>query len=222
DRKYGLLCEYPAGATLQTDLEPKSALKTSYAMANAIADLQRSGLSHGRIERTSWTRDEEGILNLHGFSRLSRLGDHMAQQKDLADVQGLIQAHLEYTTLTNLKNAVGAATDAQGLRELLANELLREQHRAQLNRSGEMTVLDRFNRSVTLTHPLGFAQLTLSYSGTYFVARQVSGEVFMNNKPLQNEQPLLRACVITLGAKERKFHERYAMSWEQSSPEIIQ
>lgn len=79
DGKYGLLYEYHESATLQPDREPKAALKTSFAMANAIADLQRAGLSHGRIERTSWSRDAEGILNLHGFSRDSKLDDKTAQ-----------------------------------------------------------------------------------------------------------------------------------------------
>jgi len=218
----GLLCEHPPGAALILESSLNAWLKTSFAMANAICDLHKQQLTHGNILQRSWSRDEEGILNLHSFSRASKLNAPEHQQADLLAVKGLISSIRGVAVPMPLLGAIQSAETAETLKNLLAGELLRDQHRGQLLFGGTVTVLDRSNRSLALTHPLGFAALTLTYTGTSFVASVVSGEVLVNNVVLQPLQALPGACVLALGYKERKFQERFFLSWEQSSPEIVQ
>lgn len=220
--KYGLLCEHPPGPALAMENTLNPWLKTSFAMANALDELHKQQLTHGNILQSSWSRDEEGILNLQSFSSLSQLNAPEKQQKDVAAVKGLINTIRGVAVPTLLYDAIQKAHSAEALRDLLAGELLRDQHRGQLILAGKVTVLDRSNRSFALTHPLGFAALTITYTGTRFEASKVSGEVLVNNVPLQPQQALPGACVLALGSKERRFNERYFLSWEQSSPEIVQ
>lgn len=221
--RLGLVCEHPPNSGIVASVaDQKSKLQTGFARANSICDLHRQQISHGSISDTCWSRDEENIMNLHGFSGSSRVGDATQQQQDLADVKGLLLSIHWMPSIIGLKKRITEAGSAQTLMDVMASELLRDQHRALVMLAGSATVLDRTNRSIALTHPLGIATLTITYTGTHFVAEQVSGEVLVNNRPMEAQQMLPGACVIALGLAHRSFRERYSISWEQSSPEIVQ
>lgn len=220
---YGLVLEYlptPENLGQITNSADRTLkLKTSLATVTAVYDLHKAGVSHGHINATCWGRDDEGILNLTGFTKAASIDDAPQHAKDFVAIKNLITS---MTINPILRTRLESSPDIVTLHKLIHSELLRDQHRAMIVIAGKVVVLDRTNRMLTLTHPGGIAHVVIEYTGTEFIARDVKGEVLLNNQRALEGQVLEGACVIALGDPHRKFSERYHLSWEQSAPEWVQ
>ncbi len=106
----------------------------------------------------------------------------------------------------------------QAVRDLLAKHLLHDKHRALIVHNGNPSYLDAFNRSVELRSNMGV--VTIEYDGFYFRVKNVSGNVFVNNKQSVVDDVLPGACVVTLGAPEMR-NTRVYITFDLSHPEIV-
>ena len=105
------------------------------------------------------------------------------------------------------------------VRDLLAKNILHDTHRALVVFDGKSTFLNGKNRSVSLNaHGLG--QIKIQYDGFDFRAVEISGEVFINNRAVSNNFAIPGACVVTLGAHEKKNQRKY-ITFDLSHPEIV-
>lgn len=106
------------------------------------------------------------------------------------------------------------------VRNLLAKHLLHNQHRALVVYNDNPSYLDAASPSVILRFPQ-IGEITIRYDGFDFLIDKVSGEVFINNSPVTSiGDPLPGACVVTLGAPERKAARKY-ITFDLSHPEIV-
>lgn len=98
----------------------------------------------------------------------------------------------------------------------LAQEILRDRHRARIIIRGQVHELHAGNRNVTIKSAVG--TIGVRYDGTRFVISQLSGAVFINNRPVAVGSEMTSACVITLGnlGEIRAFP-----TFEVSNPEVM-
>jgi len=105
------------------------------------------------------------------------------------------------------------------VREVLAKHLLYNRHRALVVFKGKASYLDKKRPSVVLRLP-SIGEIGIRYNGFDFIVENVSGEVFINNAIVATGSPLPGACVVTLGAPERKADRKY-ITFDLSHPEIV-
>ena len=102
---------------------------------------------------------------------------------------------------------------------LLAKHLLHDRHRALIVFDGKASYLDAARRSVVLRLS-SIGEVGIRYDGFNFVVDKVSGEVFINNSHVAAGDTLPGACVVALGAPERKAARKY-ITFDLSHPEIV-
>ncbi len=103
--------------------------------------------------------------------------------------------------------------------DLLAKHLLYDMHRALIVFDGKASYLDATRPSVVL-RLASIGEVEIRYDGFNFLVDSVHGDVFMNNAPVEAGNCLPGACVITLGAPERKAGRKY-ITFDLSHPEIV-
>lgn len=104
-------------------------------------------------------------------------------------------------------------------RDLLAKHLLYNKHRALIVFNGQASFLDAASPSVLLQLP-SIGEIIIRYDGFDFLVDSVSGEVFINNAPVAPGYHLPGACVVALGAPERRSARKY-ITFDLSHPEIV-
>lgn len=119
--------------------------------------------------------------------------------------------------LACMKPDVAQRPTMQAVRDLLGKHLLYDKHRALIVHQGKPSYLDAANRSVELRSK---DSITIHYDGFYFGIKSVNGDVFINNKRAMVGDNLPGACVVTLGAPERKNSREY-VTFDLSHPEIV-
>lgn len=102
---------------------------------------------------------------------------------------------------------------------LLAKHLLHDRHRALIVFDGKASYLDATRRSVVLRLS-SIGEIGIRYDGFNFIVDKVSGEVFINNAHVAAGDNLPGACVVALGAPERKAARKY-ITFDLSHPEIV-
>ncbi|WP_238878557.1 serine/threonine-protein kinase [Achromobacter xylosoxidans] len=105
------------------------------------------------------------------------------------------------------------------IRDVIAKNILHETHRALVVFDGKSTFLNKKNRSVSLSAK-GLGQIKIQYDGFDFRAVEVLGEVFINNRAVNNNIAIPGACVVALGAPEKKNLRKY-ITFDLSNPEIV-
>lgn len=105
------------------------------------------------------------------------------------------------------------------VKELLAKHLLSGKHRALIVFDGKASYLDAKRPSVLLRLP-DIGEIGIRYDGFDFLVNSVSGEVFINNALAAAGDCLPGACVVALGAPERKAARKY-ITFDLSHPEIV-
>ncbi|CAN7172238.1 serine/threonine protein kinase [Acidovorax sp. LjRoot118] len=106
------------------------------------------------------------------------------------------------------------------IRDALGRHILFDQHRALLVHNSRASVISAANRSVKLA--LGtIGSIEIQYNGLSFVVVSVSGEVQINYQPVTTGAVLPGACVIALGAPNRRAIERRFITFDISHPEIV-
>ncbi|MBS1196496.1 MAG: protein kinase [Proteobacteria bacterium] len=105
------------------------------------------------------------------------------------------------------------------VRDLLAKHLLHNRHRALIVFDGKASYLDATRPSVVL-RLASIGEIGIRYDGFDFLVDRVSGEVFINNSPVAVGDHLPGACVVALGAPERKADRKY-ITFDLSHPEIV-
>ena len=103
--------------------------------------------------------------------------------------------------------------------DLLTKHLLNNKHRALVVYDGKASYLDTTRPSVVLRLP-SIGEVGIRYDGFDFLVDSVSGEVFINNSPVAAGEHLPGACVVALGAPERKAARKY-ITFDLSHPEIV-
>lgn len=105
------------------------------------------------------------------------------------------------------------------VRDVLARYLLFDRHRALIVFRGTASYLDATNRSVILDLP-SMGQVQIHYNGLKFIAMSVTGDVWVNNKPISVGEALPGLCVVALGAPYQGSRRRY-ITFDLSHPEIV-
>lgn len=90
---------------------------------------------------------------------------------------------------------------AEELREAFRRVLVFDKHRALLNLNGSPKYLDAENRTVTASIP-GLASLVIEYDGEQFLAKQVEGDLYVNNMKIGVGHVFPFACVIAFGGPD--------------------
>lgn len=107
----------------------------------------------------------------------------------------------------------------KAVRDLLASYLLRNQHRATLFLGNTVHTLDIKNPAANITAgSLGSVQV--KYDGLQFVVIGLTGNVTINNIPIQVNHVLPGACVITLGDPSAGWNRKY-VTVNVSHPEVV-
>ncbi len=127
------------------------------------------------------------------------------------DVRSILNACLE-----NLPSQRPAMSDVRGV---LAKHLLHNKHRALIVFNGEASYLDA-NRPSVVLRLSSIGEIGIRYDGFNFLVNSVSGEVFVNNASVSAGDHLPGACVVALGAPERKAGRKY-ITFDLSHPEIV-
>lgn len=127
------------------------------------------------------------------------------------DVRSILNACLE-----RLPSKRPAMSD---VRALLATHLLHNKHRALIVFNGEASYLDA-NRPSVVLRLSSIGEIGIRYDGFNFIVNNVSGEVFINNASVAEGDHLPGACVVALGAPERRAARKY-ITFDLSHPEIV-
>lgn len=102
--------------------------------------------------------------------------------------------------------------------DVLARDFLKDKHRARVGTAEKANELDASHRTVTLKFANARSSLTIHYDGYYFIVTDVSGNVFVNNKPVNVGTLMLSACVITFGLEGER---RAFATFDISRPEVM-
>jgi eukaryotic-like serine/threonine-protein kinase len=105
------------------------------------------------------------------------------------------------------------------VRDTISRYLLYEKHQALIVAGEESYTLKDVNKSVDLNYPT-IGSLEITYDGLDFVVNIASGEVFVNNIPINKGYKLPGSCVITLGAFERGAARKF-ITFDISHPEVV-
>jgi len=105
------------------------------------------------------------------------------------------------------------------VRDVLARYLLFDRHRALIVFNGRSSYLDAENRFVKLDLP-SMGQVQIHYNGLKFIAMNVTGDVWVNNRPIAVGDALPGSCVVALGAPDQKSRRKY-ITFDLSHPEIV-
>lgn len=105
------------------------------------------------------------------------------------------------------------------VRDLLAKHLLHNRHRALIVFDGKASYLDATRPSVVLQLS-SIGEIGIRYDGFSFLVDSFSGEVFINNAIVAAGDQLPGACVVALGASERKAARKF-ITFDLSHPEIV-
>jgi len=106
------------------------------------------------------------------------------------------------------------------VRDVLAQHILSDRHRALVVYQGKASILDAKNRHVNLSFG-DIGKIAIRYDGLAFVVDSVSGEVQINNQSVTAGSTLPGACVVALGGSHRRNDERRFITFDISHPEIV-
>lgn len=143
---------------------------------------------------------------LSGVDYFSTLTFHLSE-----DIKSMLNACLESIPSRRPK--------MRDVRGVLAKHLLHNKHRALIVFDGKASYLNATRPSVVLRLP-SIGEIGIRYNGFDFLVDTVSGEVFINNASVSAGDHLPGACVVTLGAPERKAARKY-ITFDLSHPEIV-
>lgn len=106
------------------------------------------------------------------------------------------------------------------VRDLIARHLLKNRHQALAVLRGQPKYLNKDSNGVRLELP-EIGMIEISYDGLCFAVGEVSGEVYINNKPVIQGDELPGACVVALGAASRPSAGRAFITFDVSNPEVV-
>lgn len=101
----------------------------------------------------------------------------------------------------------------------IEKHILFDKHRALVIFQTNASYLDAQNRSVTLKYG-NIGEVAISYDGLAFKVASVIGEIYINNLPARVGHQLPGACVLTMGAPERRNTREY-VTFDLSNPGIV-
>ncbi|MDX9678239.1 serine/threonine-protein kinase [Pseudomonas zeae] len=107
----------------------------------------------------------------------------------------------------------------KNIRDTLALHLLQNRHKALVVHNKKPSYLHANNRSVVLSLP-NLGAVEIHYNGFDFSVKNVSGEVFINNKKVTIGSKLPGACVVALGSSAHGSKREY-ITFDLSHPEIV-
>lgn len=110
--------------------------------------------------------------------------------------------------------------NASVISELCARYLVRNEHRG-LFVVGQNAIyeLTHSNRNVSID--LGYlGAIRVDYNGLDFEVSAVTGDVYINNKPLLPGSKLSEACVLTFGKSELRYNREW-VTFSSSRPEVV-
>lgn len=106
------------------------------------------------------------------------------------------------------------------VRDVLAKHLLFDKHQALVVFEENASYLNSASRSVDLNLPT-IGRVEIHYDGLVFRVTTVSGEVFINNRPVVAGDILPGSCVVALGGPDRRANFRKFITFDLSHPEIV-
>lgn len=111
-----------------------------------------------------------------------------------------------------------ARPKASELRNSISRHLLFEKHQALAVMDGVAYYLNSSTRTARLKRG-GIGEVMIKYDGLRFFFCEVSGEVYVNNKPAMMGAEIPSSCVVAIGAAHRGNHRTY-ITFDVSNPEV--
>ncbi len=132
-----------------------------------------------------------------------------------------LQLPSDIATLLNacLSTDPSSRPSARALVTAVAANLLLNRHRAVLMSLGQTYVCDA-SRTAARVAANTLGALDVTYDGLRFVARTVTGDVWINNRRVSVGDVLAGSCVITLGASSLA-NQRIFVTFDVSHPEVV-
>jgi serine/threonine-protein kinase len=106
------------------------------------------------------------------------------------------------------------------VRDELARHLLRDRHQALAVYNGKPHVVNAGNKSAGLDYP-NVGKIEIAYDGLRFIVRVATGEVFINNSPVNTGEEIPGSCVVALGGAHRPNKQRAFITFDISNPEVV-
>jgi eukaryotic-like serine/threonine-protein kinase len=118
-----------------------------------------------------------------------------------------------------LANSPAARPEMETIRLAIERHLVEGQHRALLVHNGNTHTLHSTQRSVTLAKS-AMGSISIGYNGLTFSVSSASGDVYINNVPVQVGHEIPACCVITIGGPEMKSRRAF-ITMDVSHPEVV-
>ncbi|EJN32240.1 protein kinase family protein [Pseudomonas sp. GM78] len=109
---------------------------------------------------------------------------------------------------------------ARLISELCARYLVKNQHRG-LFVVGQKSIYELTHQNRNVSVSLGYlGGVRVDYDGLDFEVKSVTGDVYINNKPLLPGSKLSEACVLTFGKPELRYNREW-VNFSSSRPEVV-
>jgi eukaryotic-like serine/threonine-protein kinase len=105
------------------------------------------------------------------------------------------------------------------VRDELSRYLLRDKHQALAVYKDKAHIVNANNKSAGLDYP-NVGKIEIAYDGLRFIVRVATGEVFINNSPINVGDQIPGSCVVALGAAHRRNDREY-ITFDISNPEVV-
>lgn len=106
------------------------------------------------------------------------------------------------------------------VRDSIAKNLLKDKHQAIAVLMGEPKFLNKDKKRVQMGMD-GIGSIEILYDGFRFYVKNVSGEVYINNIPVNIDHEIPGSCVVTIGAPSRHYSNRAFIPFDVSHPEVV-
>jgi len=101
----------------------------------------------------------------------------------------------------------------------LKNQLLYGKHKSTIILDSEKYLLEEINKGVKISRSIEDS-LIIGYNGYNFFIKEVTGNVYVNNLPINIGDTLEGSSVITLGHPNKGFSRKFA-TFDISHPEVV-
>ena len=105
------------------------------------------------------------------------------------------------------------------VRDEISKYLLFDKHQALAVLNGKQHILNSGARTAKVALER-IGSFELYYNGLDFVIQNASGEVYVNNIPIERGGKIPKACVVGIGGIHRHYSERIFVTFDVSNPEV--
>jgi serine/threonine-protein kinase len=104
--------------------------------------------------------------------------------------------------------------------ESLKKELLYGKFKANLTYKGNTLELSEIDSGVNIKGSVPTNSVVIRYDGYSFIAKEINGDVYVNNSRIDRDYVFSGSAVITLGSPALRWNRTY-VTFDISHPEVV-